>query len=128
MLELCRLRVAQLVGCPSELAIRYAPAVEAGLDEAKVTALGSSDRDVFSETETACLTFAELFVRDPHAIRDSDAAAVVGRLGPEATVAFVEALALFDGFARFRAVLGIEPESDEVRVVPAPAPGDAPLP
>jgi alkylhydroperoxidase family enzyme len=121
LLELCRLRVAQLHDCEPELRIRYEPAVVAGLDEAKIAQLArSGSSPVFSELERACIALAELFVADPHAISDEDAAAVSETLGPAGTVALVQALALFDGFARFRLVLGVEPASEEIRVVPAP--------
>ena len=55
----------------------------------------------FSETERACLRFAEQFVLDPSGIGDDDAAAVVAALGEPGTVAFVEVLAILDGFSRF---------------------------
>jgi alkylhydroperoxidase family enzyme len=121
-LELCRLRVAQLLGCDSELAVRYQPALDAGLTEEKVTRLASwRDDPAFDAAERACLGFAEKFVTDPHAIDDADAAAVVEHLGDAGTVALTEALALFDGFARFRAVLGIEPRRSGVSRVPGPS-------
>jgi alkylhydroperoxidase family enzyme len=122
LLELCRLRVAQLHECDAELRLRYQPALDAGLSEDKIAELprtGSSPH--FSELERDCIAFAELFTVDPHVISDDDAARVTGHLGPAGTVALVQALALFDGFARFRLVLGIEAPSDERRVVPAPA-------
>jgi alkylhydroperoxidase family enzyme len=122
LLELCRLRVAQLHDCQAELRLRYRPALEAGLDEAKIAALPrAATSPAFSELERDCLALAELFVADPHAISDEDAARVTDRLGPEGTVALVQALALFDGFARFRLVLGIEPPADPALVVPAPS-------
>jgi alkylhydroperoxidase family enzyme len=128
LLELCRLRVAQLHGCESELRLRYRPALEAGLGEEKIAELSRADASpAFSELERDCLALAELFVADPHAIRDEDAAKVSERLGPEGTVALVQALALFDGFARFRLVLGIEPPDDPVLVVPAPTAGSGSL-
>lgn len=121
LLELCRLRIAQLHGCRAELAIRYQPAVEAGLDEAKIAALPRAGRaPEFSEGERACIAFAELFASDPHAITDADAAAVVAHLGDAGTVALVQALAIFDGFARFRLLLGIEPPDASIQILPAP--------
>ncbi|MBX3024469.1 hypothetical protein KF840_06115 [bacterium] len=61
-----------------------------------------------SDRERACLRLADKFVLDPHGVTDADAAAVVAHLGPPATVALVEALALLDGFTRFRLILGVE--------------------
>ncbi len=124
ILELCRLRIAQLHGCRSELALRYAPARDAGLGEAKIAALEHHAEDPrFTREERACLVLAERFASDPHAIGDADAAAVVGALGEDAAVGLLLALALFDGFARFRVMLGIEPEDEQIRVVQAPATG-----
>jgi alkylhydroperoxidase family enzyme len=124
LLELCRLRVAQLVGCRAELAIRYRPALEAGLDEARIAALeGWRGAPVFSDGERACLDLTERFVQAPHSISDEGAAAVRSFLGAPGMVALIEALALFDGFARFRAILGVEPASDGIAVVDGPSPG-----
>jgi len=125
ILELCRLLVARLHGCQSELRLRYRPALDAGLREAQVAALGSGDEAEFEPAERACLRFAEMFVRDPHAIGDGDAAAVAAQLGEPGLVALAEALAVFDGFCRFRILLGVEPEAGPVRVVDAPKPGQA---
>jgi len=126
LLELCRLRIAALVGCESELGIRYQGTLDAGLTESKIAALDHWHDDArFSERERAVLAFAELFVRDPHAITDGDARAVVHELGDAGTVAFVEALALFDGFARFRVMLGVERTTDAVRAAALPVVGDA---
>ena len=125
LLELCRLRIAQLHGCESELRVRYQPAVDAGLTEEKIAALpDAADSSLYGEAERACIALAELFAMDPHAITDADAARVTAVLGDAGTVALVEALAMFDGFARFRLMLGVE--APDAKVV-APAPGDGPL-
>jgi alkylhydroperoxidase family enzyme len=120
LLELCRLRIAALHGCESELRVRYQPAQDAGLTEAKIAAIpDAADSPLFSEGERACIALAELFAIDPHAITDADAARVVAVLGDAGTVALVEALALFDGFIRFRLMLGVEAPDANV-VAPAP--------
>jgi alkylhydroperoxidase family enzyme len=122
ILELCRLRVAQIHGCEAELRLRYQPALDAGLGEAKIAALqDASHSPAYSEAERACVAFAELFTIDPHAIDDEDAARVVAALGEAGTVALVEALALFDGFVRFRLMLGVEPPEAARIVVPPPS-------
>ena len=46
---------------------------------------------------------------DAKGITDADAAAVVDALGDAGTVAFVEALAIFDGFGRFCRMLDVQP-------------------
>jgi alkylhydroperoxidase family enzyme len=109
VLELCRLRIAQLNDARHPLALRTPEAQRAGLREERIAALDAwwtSDR--FSATERACLRFAEQFALDAKGISDADAAAVVSALGEAGTVAFVEALAIFDGFSRFCASLEIE--------------------
>jgi alkylhydroperoxidase family enzyme len=111
VLELCRLRVAQMLGAHHPQSVRTPQAQQAGLKEARIAALSdwwnSSD---FSPTERACLRFAEQFVLDPKGITDADAAAVTGALGDAGTVAFVEALAIFDGFSRFCCALDVGAE------------------
>jgi alkylhydroperoxidase family enzyme len=120
ILELCRLRIAQIHGCESELRTRYEPARAAGLDEAKIAALpNAAESPLYGDAERACIAFAELFAMDPHAITDADAARVTSVLGDAGTVALVEALALFDGFIRFRLMLGVEAPDANV-VAPAP--------
>ena len=109
LLELCRLHVAGILGCHAELRRRTPAAVAAGLDEERIAALAEwKTSALISVAERACLRFAEGFVLDPHGISDADAAAVAEHLSPPAMVALVEALAVFDGFARFRLMLGIE--------------------
>ena len=121
VLELCRLRVAQLLGCASELAIRWQPARDAGLDDGKIALLSRWPTDPsFTDAERACLTVAERFVLDPHGLTDDEAAAARAHLGDAGVVALLEALALFDGLARFRVMLGVAPEGDAPIVVPGP--------
>ena len=101
VLELCRHRIAQLLGDAAE------PPRDTGLAE-KVAALDAwKTAPGFSAVERACLTFAEKFVLSPHSITDADAAAVTAHLSAKEMVAFTEALALFDGFTRFRIILGV---------------------
>ncbi len=113
LLELCRLRIAQLNGAAWNQSTRMEEARAAGLDEQKIAALADWPRSpLFSPLECACLGFAEQFVLDPNGINDADAAPVTAALGDAGTVAFVEALAVFDGFSRFSRLLGIAPAED----------------
>jgi alkylhydroperoxidase family enzyme len=121
VLELCRLRVAQLLGCDSEQEVRYAPALDAGLTEEQIARLPDWPRDpTFTDAQRAALAFAEQFVLDPHGIDDDCRDAVIDHLERAGLVALCEALALFDGFCRFRTILGVE-ASGAVHVVPGPA-------
>jgi alkylhydroperoxidase family enzyme len=109
LLELCCLRVAQMLGARHPLAVRTPEALRAGLSEAQVAALAEWWKsDAFGADQRACLRFAEQFVLDPQGISDADAAAVVAALGEPGMVAFVEALAIFDGFSRFCRALEVE--------------------
>ena len=94
---------------------------------AQLTSTLDLETILFSDLERAALAFAEMFVNDPHAITDEDTRAVVKELGDEGMVAFVEALALFDGFARFRVMLGVEAEGDAALEIDSPRVGDASL-
>ena len=113
LLELCRLRIAQLHGAAYPLSIRTRAAAEAGLDEAKIARLAEWWKQPgFSGLERACLRFAEQFVLDAKAMSDEEARPVVAALGDAGTVAFVEALAIFDGFGRFCRMLDVEPREE----------------
>ncbi len=103
---LCRRRLAQLNGT-RVLPGSAGPAIDAG----KLDALDTwwkSDR--FDALERACLAFAEQFAMDPGGIGDDVAKPVVEALGDAGTIAFVEALAIFDGFTRFCAMLEVSSE------------------
>jgi alkylhydroperoxidase family enzyme len=125
VLELCRLRVAQLLGCDSEQRVRYAPARDAGLTEEQVAGLPTwPQAPSFTDAQRAALAFAEQFVLDPHGIDDELRDTVIDHLTLPGLVALCEALALFDGFCRFRIILGVEPPA-ALTVVAGPAPGAA---
>jgi AhpD family alkylhydroperoxidase len=128
LLELCRLRVAQLLGCGSELALRTRTAVDAGLTDAHVAALTQwPTAEAFTDAQRSALTLAEQFVIDPSGVDDELRASVRSHLSSAELVALVEALALFDGFTRF-AVLLCKDEATGVKVVDPPAapPGEPP--
>ena len=110
ILELCRLRIAQLHDCRAELA-RFRPEPK-GLESgpALLKRLRNWHREPdFDDTERACLEMAELFVQDPHAISDPLAEAVIAGLGEPGYVAFAEALAILDSSTRIQCALQAEP-------------------
>ena len=110
LLELCRLRIAQLHGAAHPLSIRTPEAVAAGLDEAKIARLAEWWKQPgFTELERAGLRLTEQFVLDAKGMSDDEARPVVAALGDAGTVAFVEALAIFDGFGRFCRMLDVQP-------------------
>lgn len=82
ILELCRLRVGTLLGCPAH----QGPVPR---------------REDLDAKQRACLDFAEQFVLDHHAITDGDARRVTEHLTDAEMVALTTALAVYDGFCRF---------------------------
>ena len=108
VLELCRLRIATLLGCEVERRLRHPKARAAGLGEAQV---GEVDRWPTSPRFTAfqrlCLAFAEQYVLDPHGVTDSDFAALRDYLEPPAVATLVLAIAVFEAQARFRLALDV---------------------
>jgi alkylhydroperoxidase family enzyme len=121
LLEVARLRIAKLNDCQSEVALRYRPAIDAGMTERLAgAALDGDARAILEPLPLACLRLAEKFALDVHAVDDEDIAAIRDAIGEPALVALIEAMALFDGFTRFRAILGVEPVKSGVMIVDAP--------
>ena len=103
---LCRRRLAQLNGTTV-----LPGSTEPSLDAGKVAALTEWWKsDAYTDLERACLAFAEQFAMDPNGIGDDVAKPVVEALGDAGTIAFVEALAVFDGFTRFCSMLDVAGE------------------
>jgi alkylhydroperoxidase family enzyme len=101
LVELCRLRIAQLLESQFDLALRYAPAVRAGLTDEKIAALPRYlTSEHFTERERACLEFTEQFVIASSAISDEDVARVMTVLTPEEFIYLCKALSVMDQFAR----------------------------
>jgi len=102
VLELCRERLGRLHGGELPDLCDAMRAARAGRDPARFAALDRWwESDAFDPVERACLRFTEQFALDPKGISDAEAAAVVAALGDAGTVAFVESLAILDGFSRF---------------------------
>ncbi len=103
VLELCRLRIADLLGCDFEKHRRTQTAASAGLDEAKIAELAAwptSDR--FGPRDRACVAFCEQFVIDVSGMSDDLAVAVADQLGPQAFRDFVAALLVIEQRQRLR--------------------------
>lgn len=106
LLELCRLRTAQLHECEAELAVRD-PAL---VDDATLAGLALWERaEGFSEVERAALAIAEKMPWAHHAITDGEYAALRRHLDEPAVVALTVALALFDANCRLRLVFEFAP-------------------
>jgi alkylhydroperoxidase family enzyme len=108
LLELVRLRIAQLVQAPAELARRTPEAVAAGLDEgtvAELTQWPTSPR--FDERDRAVLAWTEQWVIDASQMTDADAARLTGALTESECATLSTALALFEALTRTRVALGL---------------------
>jgi alkylhydroperoxidase family enzyme len=103
LLELCRVRIAMLLGCADEAQARAEAAVAAGLDESVLADLASwptSSR--FGPRERACLAFCEQFVIDVAGLSDELVSAVAEHLGPQGLTDFTAALLVVEQRQRLR--------------------------
>ena len=96
VLELCRLRVAQLH--QSDYQWQHAR-LDLSVEQRQSLSQWSKSA-VYTQTEKACLAFAEVYCMDPQAITDAQAEAVISELGDAGLVALIEALGLFYGMTR----------------------------
>ncbi len=98
LVELCRIRIAQLVESSFDLSLRYEPA---GAVEEKIGALAEyPDSPLFTDRERAVLEYAEQFVIQSSSISDDDVARVQAHLTPEEFIYLTKALGVMDQFAR----------------------------
>jgi|EndMetStandDraft_8_1072994.scaffolds.fasta_scaffold476557_1 alkylhydroperoxidase family enzyme len=108
VLELCRLRVAQLVRCDRELAARTPAAITAGLTESKIAQLTQWPTSAdYSDAERAALCFAEMYVIDPGSVTDAMTAAVNEHFKPSEVAVLTTGIAVFDAIARFQVALAV---------------------
>ncbi|HSB97625.1 MAG TPA: hypothetical protein VLC91_14300, partial [Spongiibacteraceae bacterium] len=101
LLELCRLRLAQLHRATAELGVRQIPASAA--DEARIQSLltGNWEKNKnFSAGELAALEFTEIYGQDPNALSDENADAIKRYFGETGLVCLIEALGFIDGRIR----------------------------
>jgi alkylhydroperoxidase family enzyme len=109
VLELCRLRIAQLLGASEESSRRTPAALAAGLDEQMVSELQqwpTSDR--FDARLRSCLGYAEQVLVDAQGVTDEQAAAVVASVGDAGLLVLSYACGFFETNARARLVLAPE--------------------
>jgi alkylhydroperoxidase family enzyme len=107
-LELCRLRIAQLLACAPELAARTPAARDAGLTEERVAALSDwPTAPGYSDAERAALAFTEMYVIDPGAVTDELAADVTAHFTAAQATALTTGIAVFDAIARFQVALAV---------------------
>jgi alkylhydroperoxidase family enzyme len=105
-LELCRLRLAQLVGSRADLETRDERAVAAGLTDELVAALPDwPSSPLFSDAQRSALEFAELYTIDAHGVSDDDTTRLQQHFSAPQLATLTIALATFDALARVRALL-----------------------
>jgi alkylhydroperoxidase family enzyme len=108
LLELCRLRIAELVGCDAELPVRHDQAAAAGLTTEKIDDLRQWPTSAhYTDTDRAVLNFAEKFVIDASSVDDDDCTVLRAHLSDPEIAALTTAVALFDAMARFQVALGV---------------------
>jgi AhpD family alkylhydroperoxidase len=121
-LELCRLRIATLIGCRSQLDVHAPAAVAAGLDDATIADLAAwptSPR--YTDAQRQAIRFAEQFVLDPRGFTDHDSAGLEAQFTPAQLAALTVAVATFDALARVAAMLAAEPATTSSPTVAARA-------
>jgi AhpD family alkylhydroperoxidase len=113
--ELLRLQVAESTGCTLCRNMRKRDAVEAGVDEDRVTAMRDGRFDEFEQDTHAALELGRRFCTDPESAPgvDADFAA----RGASAVATEVLTLMKATAFGKVVVMLGVEPEDTSVRVV-----------
>ncbi len=107
-LELCRLRMATLLGSQVALTERTPAALAAGLTEERIGRLSLWATDPsFTAEERACIAFAEQFVLDHDHISADDVHQLTELLTPEGVVTFTTALITWENQHRFDNALRI---------------------
>ncbi|WP_116364706.1 carboxymuconolactone decarboxylase family protein [Parahaliea mediterranea] len=107
LLELCRLRIAQLHRCDVEW---QRPSI--AVPEAQRENLQHWHRHpAFGAVERACLDLCEVYTADPAAITDAQADAVKAHVGEPGFVALTEAMGLFFGLTRLSLLWQLPPEA-----------------
>jgi alkylhydroperoxidase family enzyme len=107
LLELCRLRIAQLLGCEAALVHRTPEAVADGLDENLVSSLSQWPTDArFSDQARACLGYAERLLIDAQGVSDEDADRIIDAVGQGGFLVLTYACGLFETTQRARLTVG----------------------
>lgn len=115
IVELCRLRIAALLGSRRALALRRTNARTAGLTEDKIDALaGWVESPLFSPAERACLTFAEQFCLGAYTVTEAHVAALLEHLSPDECYAFANGVWVMEAMQRMAIVMGVDPDLSDL--------------
>jgi hypothetical protein len=114
VLELCRLRLAQMHGAAHELEVEH-PATRIGAGRRESVLCGRFAGDgQFSRGEVAALSLAEVYAQDPAAITDDMADDVKAIYGDAGLVVLIEALGFIDGRIRMARLMNALAAGDAV--------------
>jgi alkylhydroperoxidase family enzyme len=112
LVELCRVRIAQLVESELDQSLRYRPAREAGLTEEKIACLQDyATSPTFTARERAVLEFTEQWVIQSSSITDEDCERLQEHIGVHEFIYLTKALSVMDQFARVNSALRIAPSA-----------------
>ena len=100
LLELARVRTAQLLGCRAEISTRTPDTGLHGVTPAEVAAWPTSPR--FDASDRAALAFTEAYLIDVASLVDDTALALRDHLGEAGLVDFVDALLVVEQRIRLR--------------------------
>lgn len=112
-LELCRVRIAQLLGVTREQTVRIGPDVD-GLEDRLGHLAAWPEDPRFTATDRACLAFAEQFVLDTQALDDPTAEAVRAEVGDAGLVTLALGVGLAEGMVRAAVALGDAPVAERL--------------
>jgi alkylhydroperoxidase family enzyme len=108
LFELGRARAAQLNGSAFDVALRFQPAIDAGLSEEKIRSVSDyATSPLFSEDERAWIEFVEQFTIQSSMIDDDMCNRVLKFLSPEQFALHTRAHWAAEGVQRFCVVLDI---------------------
>ena len=120
IVELCRLRIAHLVGAVELLLLRRPKAAVAGLTETKIEALPSwPESPLFSGAERACIELAEQFCMGAYTVTEANVSAVLQHLSADECYAFVNGVWVMEAVARMIVVMNVKPDAQALGLVPA---------
>ena len=111
VLELCRMRIAQLHECAAELELSD-PAAPVNTSERQQLAEGQFD--AFTEAEQAALEIAEVIPYAHHQLSDAQVQRADAALGHAGCVALLTALAFFDVNCRLKLTLGFDARTQQL--------------
>lgn len=110
LMELARIRLAQLLESEFDQALRSRGAIAAGLTEQKIAALPDYPTSrLFDERERAVLEFTEQFAIQSSAITDEDCERLQQHLAPSEFIYLTKALGTADQFTRANSAFKLDP-------------------